>query len=372
MRDFLALTSVGVHSQLVARPTALMPLAILHFAIVLALIGSVVAGPPPGSHRAGQQPAPLGAKQESALTPEALAAAFRGEWSELQLGILFPEAGEAMGVTIRRVSKPFSLHFTIQATRGGEVGAESRIAYEKVTAILQDLVKYYQTACAETKNEERTLAEARDQVTARRGGARMVMKVSGVGINVSALPEVRTGIAPYCDWLGSLAGLAPTSANPGEPPEKVEAALRKPWTELKVGVHLSETCTGRSHHLAVTFTKTERSIRAHYVHMMDGERRVGEVREVPEWEHSAIPIEALKHYRTAFHEHDGGEESIGEDVHRRLASIGRGEGQSYGGFPIMMYVAGKGADASFCFQNYTHSGSLMNWIAKYESPREDR
>ena len=46
--EFLALWSAGVHSQLAPRITALMPLAILHFAIVLALIGKVIAAPPPG------------------------------------------------------------------------------------------------------------------------------------------------------------------------------------------------------------------------------------------------------------------------------------------------------------------------------------
>ena len=117
-------------------------------------------------------------------------------------------------------------------------------------------------------------------------------------------------------------------------------------------------------------------MRAQFILVRDGERRVGEATEIPEGEVSTIASEVLKHYQTAFKEHYRGEESIGEAVQRDLASaasIARGEGQPIGGYGCMMMdVAGKTADSTFHFMNYMFSGSLMDWIAKYESPRKDR
>jgi hypothetical protein len=309
------------------------------------------------------------AKKEE--TPEKLEAVLRGAWTELRIGTLFTStsAPESIGVILSRADGRISLRTYFNEKLGGE----SPLLEKELTEILDGTLAHYRTAHAQVDAGERAQAAVGKRLgIGGGGGVAIVVTATGASGEKSVLNWFDGGFPPFFEWLGRVLLRAPGRGEPGDPPEKVERALSKPWKELQVTAFFSDGCTG-PRTWRVNLSRSDGRIRIRPSKKDDGELVFGKETELSEKELAAICAEMLKHYRAAFQEHDMYEQSVGEEGHSRLEGavhLAKGGGQPIGGSPFGgISIETKGEADSYSVENLSTAGigQLLTWIEKFGS-----
>jgi hypothetical protein len=314
------------------------------------------------------------AKKEE--TPEMLESVLRGAWTELRIGTLFTSTSvpESIGVILRRVDGRISLRTYFNE----KIGEESPLPEQELAGILDGALAHYRTAHAQVDAGERAHAAVGKRLGIGGGGGVAIgIKATGAYGEELVLNWFDGGFPPFFEWLGRVILRAPGRSNPGDLPEKVELALSKPWRELQVTAFFSDGCTDPQT-LGVNLSRSDGRIRLRPFKKDNSGLVFGKEAELSEKELAAICAEALKHYRTAFQEHNREEQSIGEEGNGRLewaVHLSKGGGQLIGGSPSGgISIKIKGEADSYSVTNLSTVGiiQILPWIEKFGSVEQKR